>query len=333
MGMQTVSTESPAAISLPGDEHGFTWTRRAMASQEARVLLGLILLVVFFSIGTPHFLDQRNLFNVARQITMLSIVAFGMTVVLLAGGIDLSVGSVMAVTGVMVAALMKRYEVAVPMAVLLSVMAGLAIGTINGMVTNYLGIPAFIATLAMMTIARGLVLLYTTARPIYDFPKAFDFIGQGYVGPVPFPVIILAMIFALMYAMLKFTVLGRYAYAIGGNAEVCRLSGINVKLNSTLLFAISGLCAGIAGVILASRMAAGEPTAAQGMELDAIAAVVVGGTSLFGGKGTLVGTLLGAFLMGILANGLSLMGIEPFIQMAISGVIIIIAVTISARCR
>ncbi len=331
--MQTVSTESPVAAAATVKQRSPGWAKRVQGSQEARVFLGLVLLVVLFSIGTPHFLDQRNLFNVARQITMLSIVAFGMTVVLIAGGIDLSVGSVMAVTGVMVAALMKKYEVAVPLAVLLSVTAGLGIGTINGLVTNYLGIPSFIATLAMMTIARGLVLLYTTARPIYDFPKAFDFIGQGYVGPVPFPVILLAIIFVLMYLMLRYTVLGRYAYAIGGSAEVSRLSGINVKLNSTVLFAISGLCAGIAGVILASRMAAGEPTAAQGMELDAIAAVVVGGTSLFGGKGTLVGTLLGAFLMGVLANGLSLMGIEPFIQMAISGVIIIIAVTISARGR
>lgn len=304
-----------------------------MRSQESRVLLGLVLLLVVFSVATPHFLDQRNLFNIARQVTMLSIVAFGMTVVLLAGGIDLSVGSVMAVTGVTVAALMKRYEVAVPLAVLLAVLFGLVIGLINGGVTNYLGIPAFIATLAMMTIARGLVLLYTKATPIYDFPKGFDFIGQGYLGPVPFPVVLLLIIFAAMYLMLRYTVLGRYAYAIGGNAEVCRLSGINVKLNSTILFAISGLCAGIAGVILASRMGAGEPTSASGMELDAIAATVVGGTSLFGGKGTLTGTLLGAFLMGVLANGLSLMGIEPFIQMAISGVIIIAAVTISTRTR
>ena len=328
--MQPVSTENPV-VRAPAFERRQSWANRAGRSQSGRVLLGLILLVVLFSVATPHFLDQQNLFNVARQVTMLSIVAFGMTVVLLAGGIVLSVGSVMAVTGVAAAALMKRYDVAVPLAVLLAVLVGLGIGTINGMVSNYLGIPAFIATLAMMTIARGMVLLYTKATPIYDFPHSFDFIGQGYVGPVPFPVIVLFLMFGLIYAMLRFTVLGRYAYAIGGSAEVARLSGINVKLNSTFLFAISGLCAGLAGVILASRMGAGEPTAAQGMELDAIAAVVVGGTSLFGGKGTLVGTLLGAFLMGVLANGLSLMGIEPFIQMAISGVIIILAVTISAR--
>lgn len=329
--MQTATTEHTAAVAAPGEYAAASWLTRFKRSQESRVLLGLILLVVLFTIGTPHFLDQRNLFNIARQVTMLSIVAFGMTVVLLAGGIDLSVGSVMAVTGVTVAALMKRYEVAVPTAVFLAVLVGLFIGLINGTVTNYLGIPAFIATLAMMTIARGMVLLYTKATPIYDFPKAFDFIGQGYVGPVPFPVILLVIIFAVMYLMLRYTVLGRYAYAIGGNAEVCRLSGINVKLNSMALFAISGLCAGIAGVILASRMGAGEPTSASGMELDAIAATVVGGTSLFGGKGTLTGTLLGALLMGVLANGLSLMGIEPFIQMAISGVIIIAAVTISSR--
>ena len=331
--MQTASTDQTAAVLASGEKPAATWVSRFKNSQEARVLLGLILLLVLFSLTTPHFLDQRNLFNIARQVTMLSIVAFGMTVVLLTGGIDLSVGSVMAVTGVMVAALMKRYEMAIPLAMLLSVSAGMGIGLVNGLVTNYLGIPAFIATLAMMTIARGLVLLYTRATPIYDFPKAFDFLGQGYVGPVPFPVILMLIIFALMFLMLKYTVLGRYAYAIGGNPEVCRLSGINVKLNSTMLFAISGLCAGIAGVILASRMGAGEPTSASGMELEAIAAVVVGGTSLFGGKGTLTGTLFGALLMGVLANGLSLMGIEPFVQMAISGVIIIIAVTISSRGR
>lgn len=331
--MQTASTDQPAAVLAAGEKPASTWVSRFRGSQEARVLLGLILLLILFSVTTPHFLDQRNLFNIARQVTMLSIVAFGMTVVLLTGGIDLSVGSVMAVTGVMVAALMKRYELAIPLAMLLSVSAGMGIGLVNGLVTNYLGIPAFIATLAMMTIARGLVLLYTRATPIYDFPKAFDFLGQGYVGPVPFPVILMLIIFALMYLMLRYTVLGRYAYAIGGNPEVCRLSGINVKLNSTMLFAMSGLCAGIAGVILASRMGAGEPTSAQGMELEAIAAVVVGGTSLFGGKGTLTGTLFGALLMGVLANGLSLMGIEPFVQMAISGVIIIIAVTISSRGR
>lgn len=326
--MATASTEG---LELGRSQVGTSWLDRFKRSQESRVLLGLVLLVILFSVLTPHFLDQRNLFNVARQVTMLSIVAFGMTVVLLTGGIDLSVGSVMAVTGVTVAALMKRAEMAIPLAVFLALLMGLGIGLVNGLVTNYLRIPAFIATLAMMTIARGLVLLYTRATPIYDFPRAFDFIGQGYVGPVPFPVILLAIAFVLLYAMLRFTVLGRYAYAIGGNAEVCRLSGINVKLNSTLLFAISGFCAGLAGVILASRMGAGEPTSASGMELEAIAAVVVGGTSLFGGKGTLTGTLLGAFLMGVLANGLSLMGIEPFIQMAISGVIIIAAVTISAR--
>ncbi|MHB9092359.1 MAG: ABC transporter permease, partial [Chloroflexota bacterium] len=324
----TANTES---LDVARPQLGPSWFDRFKRSQESRVLLGLVLLIILFSVMTPHFLDQRNLFNVARQVTMLSIVAFGMTVVLLTGGIDLSVGSVMAVAGVTVAALMKRYEMAVPLAVVFALLMGLAIGVVNGLVTNYLRIPAFIATLAMMTIARGLVLLYTKATPIYDFPKAFDFIGQGYVGPVPFPVILLAIAFTLLYLMLRYTVLGRYAYAIGGNAEVCRLSGINVKLNSTMLFAISGFCAGTAGVILASRMGAGEPTSASGMELDAIAAVVVGGTSLFGGKGTLTGTLLGAFLMGVLANGLSLMGIEPFIQMAISGVIIIAAVTISAR--
>ncbi|MHB1006344.1 MAG: ABC transporter permease [Chloroflexota bacterium] len=326
--MATANTES---LDVARPQLGPSWFDRFKRSQESRVLLGLVLLIILFSVMTPHFLDQRNLFNVARQVTMLSIVAFGMTVVLLTGGIDLSVGSVMAVAGVTVAALMKRYEMAVPLAVVFALLMGLAIGVVNGLVTNYLRIPAFIATLAMMTIARGLVLLYTKATPIYDFPKAFDFIGQGYVGPVPFPVILLAIAFTLLYLMLRYTVLGRYAYAIGGNAEVCRLSGINVKLNSTMLFAISGFCAGTAGVILASRMGAGEPTSASGMELDAIAAVVVGGTSLFGGKGTLTGTLLGAFLMGVLANGLSLMGIEPFIQMAISGVIIIAAVTISAR--
>jgi ribose transport system permease protein len=331
--MQSLNTESTAPVTTVTEVRRANWVNKALKSQEASVLLGVILLGILFSFGTPHFLDQTNMFNIGRQITMLSIVAFGMTVVMISGGIDLSVGSVMAVAGVTAAALMKRYEVAVPMAVLLSLVAGLGIGTINGLVTNYLCIPAFIATLAMMTIARGLVLLYTTARPIYDFPRAFDFIGQGYVGPVPFPVILLVIMFVLMYLMMRFTVLGRYAYAIGGNSEVARLSGINVKLNSTVLFAISGLCAGLAGVILASRMAAGEPTSGSGMELDAIAAVVVGGTSMFGGKGSIVGTLLGAVLMGILSNGLSLMGIEPFVQMAISGVIIIVAVTISARAR
>lgn len=331
--MQTLNTESTSTVTGVTEVRHPSWVGRAIKSQEAGVLLGVLLLGVLFSFGTPHFLDQTNLFNVGRQITMLSIVAFGMTVVMISGGIDLSVGSVMAVAGVTAAALMKRYEAAVPMAVFLSLLAGLGIGTINGLVTNYLCIPAFIATLAMMTIARGLVLLYTTARPIYDFPRSFDFIGQGYVGPVPFPVILLVIMFVLMYLMVRFTVLGRYAYAIGGNSEVARLSGINVKLNSTVLFAICGLCAGIAGVILTSRMAAGEPTSGSGMELDAIAAVVVGGTSMFGGKGSIVGTLLGAILMGFLSNGLSLMGIEPFVQMAISGVIIIVAVTISARAR
>jgi ribose transport system permease protein len=305
--------------------------KRITGASEFGVIVGLVILVIFFSVTAEYFATFSNLVNVARQVSMIAIMAFGMTLVIVSGGIDLSVGSVTGFSGIFTAALMMQVNLPIIACIFGGIAIGGFLGLINGIVITRLKIPSFIATLAMLTIARGIIYLYTDARPIYGLPDIFNFVGIGYVGPIPFPVIIMLVIFAIFVFLMRYTRIGRYAFSIGGNAEVARLSGINIKKYMMSFYVINGLMAGLAGVILTARMGSGEPNAGISNELDVIAAVVLGGTSLSGGKGTMLGTLCGAFVMGVLDNGLAMLKVPPFAQMVLSGIIIIIAVAISMR--
>lgn len=291
------------------------------------ILIGLIGLISAFSILSERFFTLSNMLIVMRQTSVVAFLAFGMTFVILGAGIDLSVGSVLAISGAVCAGVMQNGNVF--FAILAGLVVGSALGIFNGLVITKLRIPAFIATLAMMAIARGGTLVYTGGRPITGLPSSFAFLGRGYIGNIPFPIILMLFIFILAYIILKLTRFGRYVYATGGNIDAARASGI--KVNNVIIsnFAISGLLSGLTGIILASRLNSAQPTAGMGYELDAIAAVVLGGTNLFGGEGELWGTLVGAFIMGILNNGLNMLNVSSFYQQVVKGVVILIAVTVA----
>lgn len=291
------------------------------------ILIGLIGLITGFSVLSERFFTISNMLIVMRQTSIVAFLAVGMSFVILGAGIDLSVGSVLAFSGAVGAGVIQNGGV------FLGVLAGLALGTalgfFNGIVITKLKIPAFIATLAMMAIARGGTLVYTDGRPITGLPSSFAFLGRGYIGNVPFPIVLMLIIFISAYIVLKLTRFGRYVYATGGNINAARASGIKVDNVIISTFAISGFLSGLTGMVLASRLNSAQPTAGMGYELDAIAAVVLGGTSLFGGEGELWGTLVGAFIMGILNNGLNMLNVSSFYQQVVKGIVILIAVTVA----
>jgi ribose transport system permease protein len=291
------------------------------------ILFGLIGLITGFSILSERFFTISNMLIVMRQTSIVAFLAVGMSFVIIGAGIDLSVGSVLAFSGAVGAGVMQNGGI------FFGILAGLALGTalgaFNGIVITKLKIPAFIATLAMMAIARGGTLVYTDGRPITGLPSSFAFLGRGYIGNVPFPIILMLIIFILAYIILKLTRFGRYVYATGGNINAARASGIKVDNVIISTFAISGFLSGLTGMVLASRLNSAQPTAGMGYELDAIAAVVLGGTNLFGGEGELWGTLVGAFIMGILNNGLNMLNVSSFYQQVVKGIVILIAVTVA----
>jgi ribose transport system permease protein len=299
---------------------------------EIYTFLGFLLLFIGFSISSEQFLTTDNIINIVRQVSIVGILAVGMTFVILIGGIDLSVGSVMALTGTIMAGLMVNMALPPLLAILLGIALGALIGLISGSLVAQARIPAIIVTLAMMEVARGSGLLYTGGYPLSGLPDTFAFLGRGYVfGVLPTPILIMALVYILAYIILNHLPMGRYIYAIGGNEEAVRLSGIKVKKYKTLVFVISGITAAISGMIITSRLMSGQPTAGQGYELDAIAAVVLGGTSIAGGRGHIFGTLLGALLIGVLSNGLNLMGVSSYAQMVFTGVIIVAAIYFSSK--
>ncbi len=291
------------------------------------ILIGLIGLIIGFSILSDRFFTISNMLIVMRQTSIVAFLAVGMSFVIIGAGIDLSVGSVLAFSGAVGAGVMQNGGI------FFGILAGLALGTalgaFNGIVITKLKIPAFIATLAMMAIARGGTLVYTDGRPITGLPSSFAFLGRGYIGNVPFPIILMLIIFMLAYIILKLTRFGRYVYATGGNINAARASGIKVDNVIISTFAISGFLSGLTGMVLASRLNSAQPTAGVGYELDAIAAVVLGGTNLFGGEGELWGTLVGALIMGILNNGLNMLNVSSFYQQVVKGIVILIAVTVA----
>ncbi|GGY18356.1 ABC transporter permease [Paludibacterium paludis] len=297
--------------------------------QRLGPFLALIAVAVGLAVLSPDFLTMGNLLNVMRQVSINALIAFGMTLVILLGGIDLSVGSMLALSSVGIASLI-RAGLDPMLATLLGVLAGALMGLFNGLVISKGKVAPFIATLASMTILRGLSLVVSNGSPITGFDSpAFSMLGGGYVGGfVPVPVVWMLLMFALFWFVLKKTVFGRHVYATGGNEESARLSGVRVDRIKLWVYTVSGAMSAMAGVILTSRLNSAQPTAGTGYELDAIAAVVLGGTSLTGGRGWIFGTLVGALLIGVLNNGLNLLGVSSFYQQVIKGVVILLAVLI-----
>ena len=288
--------------------------------------LALIVLFVFLTIASPVFLTTTNLSSVVRQTAVINIMALGMTMVIIAGGIDLSVGSILAFAGIA-----GTMTMAAGHPILAGIAAGIAggalCGFLNGFLTTQLRINPFIVTLGALLIIRGLTLILSNGMPIHQVPKGFSYLGEGSLAGVPFVLIVLLLCAVLVHVILEHTRLGRYGFAIGSNPDAAYYAGINVQKHTTLIYALCGALTGLAGMIEASRLMTGQPTAGQGYELSAIAAVVIGGGSLRGGEGGVVGTLIGAFIMGLLSNGCDLLGIQPFVQQAIIGAVIIAAVS------
>jgi ribose transport system permease protein len=300
--------------------------------RQLGTLSGLLGLALVLWALTPHFLTISNLLNIAEQATIIAIVAVGMTFVIITGGIDLSVGSVLAFAGVVMASVLQR-GTPLPLALAVGLGAGLLCGLLNGLLITVGRLPPFIATLGMMSVARGAALMFTEGRPISGFGESFRSLATGEVLRVPAPVIIMIGVYVIAHFILRRTKLGRYTYAIGGNEEAALLSGINVKLYKTMVYGIAGLLSGLAAILLTARLNSAQPIAGMSYELDAIAATVIGGTSLLGGEGTVVGTLIGALIMAVLRNGLNLLGVSSFIQQIVIGTVIIVAVLIDMALK
>lgn len=288
----------------------------------------LVLIIIAMSILRPEFLSGENLLNILRQISVNAILAFGMTFVIITGGIDLSVGSLLAVSGVFAAGLMKNGVGILPACVIGILAAGL-LGFLNGLTISRLKVPPFVITLAMMTIGRGIAYVYTDGRPIVDLKESFLVLGRGkFLDVIPWPIIVMLIVMGVMALLLYKTKYGRYVYALGGNEEAARVSGIKINKIKTIVYTVNGLLAGLAGIVLASRINSGQPQAGVSYELDAIAAVVIGGTSLSGGVGSIHGTLLGALIIGVINNSLNLLGVNQYYQMIIKGLVIAFAVIV-----
>ncbi len=294
--------------------------------------VGLIAVCVVMVFASNSFLSAANLENIARQVSINAIIAVGMTCVILTGGIDLSVGSVMALAGTLAAGLMVSGLNAVA-ALVVGLAVGLGFGVANGLFVAFAGMPPIIVTLATMGVARGLALIYTGGYPIDGLPDWVAFFGNGSVLGVQMPVLIMLVVYLVAWLLLERMPFGRYVYAIGGNEEATRLSGVRVPRIKVLVYGLSGLTSAIAAVVLTARLMSGQPNAGVGFELDAIAAVVMGGTSISGGRGSVVGTLIGALLLGVLNNGLNMVGVSPYVQNVIKGGIILLAIYISRDRR
>jgi|ERR1041385_7761256 ribose/xylose/arabinose/galactoside ABC-type transport system permease subunit len=293
------------------------------------IAFALIIEIAFFSFLSPYFFTSDNILNVTLQTSITAIIAVGMTFVILTAGIDLSVGALVALTGVIATSVVRvdfPFAFSFPLAVAAALTIGALSGTLAGIFVTRLNITPFIVTLALMTIWRGVAYMYTDGRPIWELPESFSVVGGGRFLHVPIPTIIMIGVYALAYIILNRTRFGRYVYAVGGNKEAARLAGINTNRVLMTVYIMCGMLAALSGILLASRMNSGQPNAGLMYELDVIAAVVVGGTSLFGGRGTIIGTFIGAMLIGVLRNGLNLINAGSYVQMVVLGVVILLAV-------
>ena len=301
-------------------------------------LLALALMILALSLATDKFLTVDNSLNVLRQICVNLCLSIGMTLIILSGGIDLSVGAVLALAGAVAAGLLKKgfvlpgtnafIEVTVSGAILAGLLVGTVLGWVNGFVITRFKLPPFVATLGMLSIARGLTMLWTGGFPITRLGDSFDFMGSGRWLGVPMPVLISAALVALAILLTKRTRFGRYVYAVGGNEQAAKLSGLDVNRIKLLVYTVGGTLSGVAGLLVTARLDSATPNAGLSYELDSIAAVVIGGTSLNGGRGTIMGTVLGCLIIGVLNNGLVLLGVSPFWQQVIKGIVILVAVAL-----
>ncbi|AIW40234.1 ABC transporter permease subunit [Paenibacillus polymyxa] len=301
-------------------------------TQKLGPLLGLIILVIIVSVLNPSFLEPLNILNLLRQVSINALIAFGMTFVILTGGIDLSVGSILALSSAFVANMMLAGFDPI-LAIIIGCALGGVMGMVNGLMITKGKMAPFIATLATMTIFRGLTLVYTNGNPITGLGDSlvFQLFGRGYQFGIPVPAITMLITFAVLWIILHKTPFGRKTYAIGGNEKASNVSGIKVPRVKIWIYSLAGMLSALAGAILTSRLNSAQPTAGTSYELDAIAAVVLGGTSLSGGRGRIVGTLIGVLIIGTLNNGLNLLGVNSFYQMVVKGIVIAIAVLIDRK--
>ncbi|WP_281864081.1 ribose ABC transporter permease [Planomicrobium okeanokoites] len=300
--------------------------------QKIAPFIGLFLIIVIITLLNPGFLSLNNILNVLRQVSINALIAFGMTFVILTGGIDLSVGSILALTGAVTAGMMAS-GVDPILAMFVGLLLGALLGAFNGVIIAKGKVAPFIATLATMTIYRGITLVYTEGRPVSGIGDggAFQMLGRGYFLGIPIPVVTMIISFLILYFILKKTTFGRRVYAVGGNEEASILSGINADRIKIYVYSLIGFLSAFAALILTSRLNSAQPTAGQMFELDAIAAVVLGGTSLTGGRGWIVGTLIGALIIGVLNNGLNLIGVSSFFQQVVKGAVILLAVLLDRK--
>jgi len=320
--MSGPAVERVPAAALPAKSR-----RDRIVLQRLLPFLSLILLFVALTIASPNFFTSTNLSSVVRQTAVINIMALGMTMIIITGGIDLSVGAILAMGGVVGTMAMEK-GMSIPVGVLVGVLTGLGCGLANGLMITQLRIQPFIVTLGTLGIFRGTTLIMTNGLPVHQVPDRFSYIGEGNLLGVPFVLWVLVACAVITHILLEHTRLGRYTFAIGSNREAAVYAGIPVNFHTTAVYAIGGALTGLAGMIEASRLMTGQPTAGQGYELQAIAAVVIGGGSLQGGEGSVMGTLVGAFIMGLLSNGSDLLGVSPYLQQAIIGAVIILAVTL-----
>ncbi|MGN8158541.1 ABC transporter permease [Salinisphaera sp. SWV1] len=319
------STQS-AGVAAPRRQRRSRW-QRMLHSPMFFPLLGFIAVFIIMSLVNDRFLDVSNIENVARQGSVIGIIAVGMSFAIFTGGIDLSVGPVMALSGTIMAGLMAAGWPA-PIAIVAGLCVGSLFGAFNGFCVAFGRMPPIIVTLATMGAAHGLALLYTGGYPISGLPSWFSWFGRGNLAGLQVPIVIMLLVYAAGYVVLHHTPFGRYVYAVGGNEEATRLTGIRVPRTKMFVYTISGLTAAIAGLVITSRLMSGQPSIGEGFELDAIAAVVLGGAAISGGRGVVLGTLVGAMLLAILNNGLNLMGVSSYLQDVIKGGIILLAVYI-----
>jgi ribose/xylose/arabinose/galactoside ABC-type transport system permease subunit len=309
----------------------FARSRRLATKAGINVVI-LLLLVAGLALISEHFLSFENLRNVLRQISVVAIVASAVTLVMIAGGLDLSVGGVVALSGV-VSALLAVNGLPIPLAFAAGVATGAVVGFVNGFLVVQMGLNSVIATLGTLYMARGVASLMTGGVPVHNVPAGYSTIGTGFIAGIPIPVLIMLAVVVVFAILQRATLLGKYAIAIGSNFEAARLAGIRVNAVRMTLYVLSGTMAGLGGILISSRLSSGQPTAASGLEFDVIVAAILGGVSLAGGEGSVIGTLIGALILGVISNGLNILGVEPFWQTILQGVILVVAVSIDIVLR
>ncbi len=299
----------------------------AYIRRNGGIIIGLIILCTVVQINTPQFLTASNLISVLRQISTNLYVACAITMILIAGGIDLSAGAVISLSSVVVATSLVNYGFSIPLAILFALAVGAAVGFLNGTIIYRTGLPPFIVTYALQCICQGIAYVWTGAQPIRLTDPDFIFLGAGFAfGVIPMPLVYLIVILIFVWYILNRTQMGRHIFAVGGNERAAEFSGVNIKHVRWFTYTFSGIMAALAGIVLTARMYSGQPAVGSGGEMDAIAAVVLGGTSMGGGRGSIGGTIIGALLIGVMNNGLNLAGIDSYWQMVAKGIIILIAV-------